>query len=287
LDFGDVWIYNLLSSTRIERVDRPMIKPQPISEDERASNQSRPGIRRGVRILAGLLVLIFVYEIANLFISKPLRIAKETTLITEPLTSDGTQVDYFAELERESYPRNMATDENGFRMLVQHVDMASAYKPWQFKQVCEKLGLDADTIHPDMAYEDPYGCLRDYVTRGEYDEAVVARLLARNKSNSLRADAEMSVDESGKGEVEAGDGDAHDAGEGHRSGQAEADKRDIEMALSNRVISPWTLADLPMMRTWLKRSGPVLDLLAAAVRKPTFQIPLTRETENDQLSWNR
>lgn len=269
-----------------------MIEHQPDSENQRAPNQSRSGIRRGVRILAGLFVLILVYEIANLFLSKPLRIAKETTLITEPLTSDGKQVDFFARLERESYPSNMATDENGFRMLVQHIDMASEYEPWQFKQVCEKLGLDADTIHPDIAYEDPYGYLSDYMARGKFDETVVERLLARSKSNTLRADEEMSADESGKGEVAVGDDaaandDTNDAGDGHGSGQAEADKREIEMAFDAKINSPWTLADLPMMGTWLKRNGPALDLLAAAARKPTFQIPLTRETENDHLSWNR
>ena len=69
-----------------------------------------------IGILLFAILLGFLY--ANLFWSPPLRISKETTYITEPLTSDGTRVDYFAALEKDCYPPEMKTDDNGYRILV-------------------------------------------------------------------------------------------------------------------------------------------------------------------------
>ncbi len=67
---------------------------------------------------AVLLVLLAVFVYWNFVRTPRLKISKETTYITEPLTSDGTRVDYFAALEQEFYRPEMKTDDNGYRLIV-------------------------------------------------------------------------------------------------------------------------------------------------------------------------
>jgi hypothetical protein len=85
----------------------------------------------------------------------PLVISRETTYITEPLTADGKRVDYFAAAERIMYPPEMATDDNGYRMVVQALGPSAENTPEDRFQIYEKLGLDPN-IAPTLTYEDPY-----------------------------------------------------------------------------------------------------------------------------------
>lgn len=91
----------------------------------------------------------------------PLQISAETTYITEPLTGDG-RVDYFTAAESLHYPPELATDENGFRLLVQSLDVSSDASPEQRRQIYEKLGLDP-SLSPTLTYEDPHLLLMDFV----------------------------------------------------------------------------------------------------------------------------
>ena len=105
---------------------------------------------------AVLLVLLAVFVYWNFLRTPPLKISKETTYITEPLTSDGTRVDYFAALEKELYPPEMKTDDNGYRLIVRALGDASRRKDESGRearsaQVYEKLGLDP-AIKPTMTY---------------------------------------------------------------------------------------------------------------------------------------
>ena len=68
-----------------------------------------------------LLVMAGVMVWASLFRSVPLKISKQTTYITEPLTEDGKRVDYFKAIEQEYYKPEMTTDENGYRLIVRAI----------------------------------------------------------------------------------------------------------------------------------------------------------------------
>lgn len=118
-------------------------------------------------VLGLLTALLCVTAYVCVFRSVPLKISKETTYITGPLKSDGKQVDYFSAWELETYPRNMATEENGYRLLVQHLGMVPepGATPARFAQLCEKLGLDAESIQPDMTLEDPTSHLIQFTER--------------------------------------------------------------------------------------------------------------------------
>ncbi len=73
---------------------------------------------------AVLLVLLALFVYWNFLRTPRLRISRETTYITQPLTSDGTRVDYFAALEQEVYPPEMKTDDNGYRLIVRALGAA-------------------------------------------------------------------------------------------------------------------------------------------------------------------
>jgi hypothetical protein len=60
------------------------------------------------------------------------------------------------------------------------------------------------------------------------------------------------------------------------------DRSDFE-DLQIKPYEPWTLESLPMMKGWLEQNGPVLDLLAEAVRKPAYCCPLVRTDEDGPL----
>ena len=107
-----------------------------------------------------LLVLLAVFVYWNFLRTPRLKISKETTYITEPLTSDGTRVDYFAALEQELYPPEMKTDDNGYRLIVRALgDVPENLQENETRgdaearaaQVYEKLGLDP-AIEPTMTY---------------------------------------------------------------------------------------------------------------------------------------
>jgi hypothetical protein len=177
-------------------------------------------------VLLAVVLLLGAFIHWNIFRIPPFRISEETTLVTEPLTDDGTRVDYFAALERSLYPPEMKTDDNGYRLIVRALghdghrqqDDSDDVVQARVAQVYEKLGLDP-AIKPTMTCITPGEYLREYAAAEGLDEKQAQEL------------------------------DVH---------------------------GPWTLDDLPMMEPWLKDVGPVLDLVAEAVRKPAYCLPLVR-----------
>jgi hypothetical protein len=131
---------------------------------------------------AGIAFLVVVVVLVSLAYSRPLRISEETTYITGPLKSDGKQVDYFAAIREATRPANAATDENGFRLIVQHLGAPPDTEPAYFARMCEALGLDAEAIRPDMTYQEPYDFLKDYVESEAFDEALISELLGEGWS---------------------------------------------------------------------------------------------------------
>ena len=122
-----------------------------------------------------LFVLLAAFVYWNFLRTPGLVISKETTYITEPLTADGTRVDYFAALEKVLYPPEMKTDDNGYRLIVRA--LGDAANQWQedesngdtearSDQVYQKLGLDPD-VKPTMTFGETSEFLREYcATKG-------------------------------------------------------------------------------------------------------------------------
>ena len=152
-----------------------------------SDNQSVPGIaeQKATRrrqmgciwialAMAGLLLLVTIYVFTLWGAS--LRVSEETTYITEPLKSDGKRVDYFAAWEQETYPPNIATEENGYRLIVQHLGNAPEAPPHHAAEIRRKLGLPEE-LEPDMNYQDPEDFWQAYLDSDECDEAMLVRLI--------------------------------------------------------------------------------------------------------------
>jgi hypothetical protein len=184
--------------------------------------------------------------LVNLTVSRPLQISTETTFITEPLTPDGKHIDYFAAIQQRIRPDNAATDDNGYRLLVQHLGKSPDSSAEHFETLCRKLGLVADAIQPDMVFEDPHDFLDAYIDSEDGDAAFGDQLREQSAWDRWKALSERE-------------------------------------ALSERLHRPWTLDDLPMMDDWLQVNGPALDLIGRAVQKPVFYIPLVRQSEHELL----
>ena len=149
------------STARMESCRR---KPRTAMPDTKPPTPEPPKHRprRGILTIAGAVFALLVAALAvNFFRDVPLRISKETTYITEPLTSDGKWVDYFTAVEQMRYPPEMRTDENGARLIVRALGPDPDLTPSQRQQVYEKLGLIPTT--PTLKYEEPYEAIKSHV----------------------------------------------------------------------------------------------------------------------------
>ena len=79
-------------------------------------------------------------------------ISKEAVRITGPLTADG-YIDFFKALEQRTYPPELATDDNGFRVFVRLFGDVGEMSGEEFyrRQKYEKLGLNPNT-RPTMTF---------------------------------------------------------------------------------------------------------------------------------------
>jgi hypothetical protein len=216
------------------------------SPDKRARTTPRFLMGGTVVLFCSLLVagVLDASLLVNLTVSRALRISTETTFITEPLTSDGKNIDYFAAIQQRIRPDNAATDDNGYRLLVQHLGKSPDSSAEHFETLCRMLGLAADAIQPDMVFDDPNDFLGAYIDSGDGDAA-----FGEQSAWELR--------------------------------EALSQRRE---AMSQRLHRPWTLDDLPMMDDWLQVNDPALDLVGRAVQKPVFYIPLVRRSEDELLT---
>jgi len=259
-------------------------------------------------LLAGLLIaagiIRFLYDV-------PLQISKETTYLTKPLTADGTEVDYLAAMEAELYPRDMRTDDNGLRLLVQAFGPAKTgpgTTPESRRQVCEKLGLDSNEPST-MKYQDPHQYIVDYVEGANENAALVKRLIAQERSEAkvafrLFASNQTRFPRNGsfQGHEDASTEEENAASWGEYYGREYEDEwyldverefplsfrrawqdPDSETFLLNQLEEPWTSAELPMMARWLKENHAALDLLSEAARRPSFCLPLARNGKGESL----
>ena len=92
------------------------------------------------------LVIFAVCVWRLLFVSVPLEISPETTIVTEPRTADGKEVDFWAHIQSQ-FPKDIATDRNAARRLVRifgSFDSMQAGEPTPERDalVFEKLGLE-------------------------------------------------------------------------------------------------------------------------------------------------
>ncbi len=202
-----------------------------------------------ILILSCILALYLVIQVLVVWLylfsgPVPLRISPETTFITEPRTADDQWVDYCKAFELKYYPPKMKTDDNGYRLIAEHLGIPVYYtlrpingnprkskdyvrveSPERLAQAYEKLGLNPDH-EPTLSFEDPV----------------------------------VFIENSGEFEM--------------------ADSKKLAEKITRH---PWTSEEFPAMQKWLDGNSPALELIQQAVRKSEFFIPLVYEEENDAV----
>jgi hypothetical protein len=114
---------------------------------------------------AGLLTFVAAIGIYYGYVTDvPLVISRETTHITEPLTADGTKVDYLTAVEQLTYPPEMATEANGYRLIVEELGVDSRRSQEEVAEMQEDLGLDLADVQT-MSYQSPGDFLQKYAER--------------------------------------------------------------------------------------------------------------------------
>ena len=226
----------------------------------------------------GFALIVLVWF--NIFRSgPPLRIAKETTYITEPLTPDGRFVDYFAALEQRVYPpavlfgrsTGIATDDNGYRVVFRALgDFMNETKDFELlKQRYEKLGLDVNRDKLTLTYIEPgeYFKNRYFSHPGDFQD-IIAKENAKHaleKEEELQrqiaeAEAAMVLTANDREEIIA-----YFRGEFQYS----FDPSDYWQLLQQ---SP-DLHQNVIVQEWLEENNAALNLLAEQVNKPVFVTP--------------
>ncbi len=138
----------------------------------------------------GLVAVVFAVVLKVMYLDDvPLRVSRETTILTEPLTADG-RVDYVAAAESGRYPPEMETDENGFRLIIQGLGPSLQHTPETRQQIYEKLGLDSNAP-PTLAYEQPYRVLERYAQA----EETAGNLPANMNANQFLGQLDAKLDD--------------------------------------------------------------------------------------------
>jgi len=217
-------------------------------------SEYRPGCWTYFCVIAFALIVLVWF---NIFRSgPPLRIAKDTTYITEPLTPDGRYVDYFADFERRYYPPETATDDNGYRMVIRVIGgPLETSAPEYMQGFYEKLGLDYIRDKPTMTYITPEDFFKNrYILHPEEFEDIIAM----EKSKLLVGEEE------GEEETE------EETGMLPSSTIVSFDPSKYWQSLSNSQ----ELHKNIIVQKWLEANNAALDLVVEASKKPFFVVPV-------------
>ncbi|MDR0869759.1 MAG: tRNA (adenosine(37)-N6)-threonylcarbamoyltransferase complex ATPase subunit type 1 TsaE [Planctomycetaceae bacterium] len=110
--------------------------------NEQIEKPQKRGCRRYFRFGCITLLILAVPFYWFCLHTTPLKISKETTYITEPLTPDGKHVDYYKALKQRMNSPEMKTDNNGYRLVVQQFGFQEKDIP--LGALYEELGLKYD-----------------------------------------------------------------------------------------------------------------------------------------------
>ncbi len=238
-------------STDEKRQARELLDDAVQQLPEEPKKGCRKGCRRGCLILA-ILFAFPIYWIGCH--TTPMRISHETTRALGPMTSDGKRVDYFRAYEEMYYPPEMKTDDNGYRLIVRALGCPIK----RSKTVQDPITGKTETMEIDG---EPLR-LQTYEKLGldpDVPPTIFSDMKQWSSYEPIREETERRNKENPEEEI--GRFDLYD----------------------KLMGTPWTLEEYPFMEDWLKRSGPALDLIGEAVRKPTFKIPYIRENENTPI----
>lgn len=226
--------------------------------DSAVQNQpeEKKGCRKGCRRGCLLFVLIFGFPLWWIGChTTSLRVSEQTTRALGPMTSDGKRIDYFRAMEEKYYPPEMKTDDNGYRLMVRAFGDISERK---------RSFVNPETGIYEMEEVDVEPLRLQVYEKLGLDPNLPPALFARYEDWSSQEAARREADKREKEADEDGTATGNTVYELH----------------GKTLDGPWTLDDCPFMKEWVETSGPAIDLVGQAVRKPVFRIPWVRDNEN-------
>ncbi len=132
-------------------------------------------------LVSGLLLL--GYFAVVLFLIPPVRIARDTTYLTEPKTADGQRIDYEKGIEQKVDPDNLP-EENGLRLLAEALgpgilqpafETPSEDRGNYWDALCEKLRLDPN-VRPQLVFQSAASFLKSRKEGEESPKKTALRL---------------------------------------------------------------------------------------------------------------
>lgn len=211
----------------------------------------------GCGCLIFLLALIvggfLVYNIC--LKGSPLQVSPETTVITEPLKSDGKNVDFFKVVVDISEPK-IPAEENGFKNVLEAYgkqifeSQFGVQRDWPYEETCRHFGLDPTALKPTSVFEDA-------------PEQFVRKTPKADEKPKADENAEDAKDEMSP----LDDSDAR------AEGYAES--------FVHLADTPWTVEERPTMKEWLEKVSPGLDIVQQAGLKEHYFIPMVRRNDKE------
>ena len=143
---------------------RPALSPTSESDIKQEQQQRKGRIfwlkMAAIPLLIGIVIWVVFCR------SVPPSISPETTYITEPRLEKRRGVDYYKAIEQRMHTRPMDSDDNGFRLLAQHLPLPNLSQEKQY-QVYQQLGLSEKTT-PDLKFEEAGGYLYYVIGKEEF-----------------------------------------------------------------------------------------------------------------------
>ena len=142
---------------------RPVLSPTNESDIKQEQQQHKGRVfwlkMAAIPLLIGIVIWVVFCR------SVPPSISPETTYITEPQLEKRRGVDYYKAIEQRVHTRPMDSDDNGFRLLAQHLPLPNLSQEKQ-DQVYQQLGLSEKTT-PDLKFEEAWGYLQRIIDKNE------------------------------------------------------------------------------------------------------------------------
>ena len=142
---------------------RPALSPTNESDIKQEQQQHKGRVfwlkMAAIPLLIGIVIWVVFCR------SVPPSISPETTYITEPRLEKRRGVDYYKAIEQRVHTRPMDSDDNGFRLLAQHLPLPNLSQEKQ-DQVYQRLGL-SDKTTPDLKFEEALGYLHRIIDKNE------------------------------------------------------------------------------------------------------------------------
>lgn len=209
--------------------------------------------KRWFRVLSVLLLIVLVIAILHWPAPVKIIISHDTTRITGPVNSDGT-INYVAAMNEE-FGKGVTAENNAAIILLR------AFGPEFLEAETRDKVLEILEIDPLPEDGDYFVSLDDYEEDHPASEqdAVVAVFATTTKHLDVNVAAKTAATAP--------------------ASQPADDEEYLCMRLAKTIKQPWSAKEYPIIAAWLKVNEKPLLVVAAAVKRPRYYMPLVSQSD--------